>query len=133
MNNQINTSAATNDSKKATGAILLVIGGILLINQLDLFFIPDWLFSWPMWIIAYGTYMGAKYNFKKPLWILIIMIGVAFLLVNNIEGASRIVWPFAIMGFGSWLVFKPQIQKDENYIDPKKETFEFDKNARAGL
>jgi hypothetical protein len=88
------------------GIIILIIGGILLINQLDLFFIPNWLFSWPMWIIAYGVYMGGKYNFRKPIWIWMIVLGTAFLFTENFNNADRFVWPVAIIGIGTWMVLK---------------------------
>ena len=88
------------------GIIILAIGSILLINQLNLFFIPHWLFSWPMWLIAYGVYMGGKYNFKKPVWIWITVLGVAFLLTDNLHNADRFVWPVAIIGIGFWMVLR---------------------------
>jgi drug/metabolite transporter (DMT)-like permease len=96
---------ATN-GKTMAGIIILIIGGLLLINQLNLFFIPDWLFSWPMWIIAYGLYMGGKYNFRKPVWIWMIVIGTAFLFTENIHDSEQIVWPIAIIGVGAWMVMK---------------------------
>ncbi|SDF21117.1 hypothetical protein SAMN05216464_11491 [Mucilaginibacter pineti] len=129
MNNDIETSLNPNNGKAAAGVILLVIGSVLLIRQFDFFEVPDWLFSWPMWMISWGLYMGAKYNFRKPSWILITLIGVACLLDNNIDNADRIVWPVAIMGFGVWLVLKPKKQKEEYYFGNKKETFHFDKAA----
>lgn len=88
------------------GIIILVIGAILLINQLNLGFIPGWFFSWPMWIIAYGVYLGAKYNFKKPVWIWLTALGMAFLLTQNVPDGDRIVWPVTIIGLGIWMVTK---------------------------
>ena len=103
-----NLNAPNHNGRTMAGIIILVIGGILLIDQLDLFFIPSWLFSWPMWIIAYGLYMGGKYNFRKPIWIYMIVLGTAFLCTENFHHAERIVWPVAIMGVGTWLVIKNQ-------------------------
>ena len=129
MNNDIETTTTPNNSKTAAGVILLTIGGILLARQFDLFFIPDWLFGWPMWIIAWGLYMGAKYNFRKASWIIITLIGVAFLLDENIANADRIVWPVAIMGFGAWMIFRPKKHKEEYYFEKPKGTFHFDKTT----
>ncbi|ASU33208.1 LiaF transmembrane domain-containing protein [Mucilaginibacter xinganensis] len=92
--------------KTMAGIIIVIIGGLLLIDQLDLFFVPNWLLSWPMAIIAYGLYMGAKYNFKKPVYIWLLVIGTAFLLTDNIDNADRMVWPIAIIGTGAWMVMK---------------------------
>src|SRR5580693_3158520 len=100
-----NTNKPTN-GKTMAGIIIAAIGGMLLINQLDLFFIPGWLFSWPMWIIAYGLYMGGKYNFRKPVWIWMIVIGTAFLFTENIDNSERLVWPIAIIGVGAWMVMR---------------------------
>jgi hypothetical protein len=94
------------NGRTTAGVIILIIGSVLLINQLDLFFIPNWLFSWPMWIIAYGAYMGGKYNFRKPIWAIMIFLGTAFLFTENIANADRIVWPVAIIGAGLWMVLK---------------------------
>lgn len=88
------------------GIIVIIIGGILLINQFNLFFIPGWLFSWPMLLIGFGLYLGAKHNFKKPVWVIMIIIGVASLFTENIDNADRIVWPLAIIGAGLWMVLR---------------------------
>jgi hypothetical protein len=103
--NHITPNPAYN-GKTMAGIIILIIGGILLIDQFDLFFIPHWLFSWPMWIIGYGLYMGGKYNFTKPIWIWMTVLGVAFLLNDNIDNASQFIWPVAIIGVGTWMVLK---------------------------
>lgn len=129
MNNDIETTITPNNSKTAAGVILLIIGGILLIREFDLVLFPDWLFSWPMWIVAWGLYMGAKYNFRKTSWILITLVGVAFLLNENIPDSDRIIWPVAIMGFGAWVAFKPRKQKEEFYFEKPKDTLHFDKTT----
>ncbi len=103
------------NGKTIAGLIILSIGGILLIDQLDLFFIPHWLFSWPMWIIAYGLYMGVKYNFKKPVWIWTIIIGSAFLLTENMPNTDRFIWPAAIIGLGAYIVIKHNRPTDAPY------------------
>jgi Domain of unknown function (DUF5668) len=92
--------------KTMAGILIVIIGGLLLIDQLNLFFIPSWLFSWPMWIIAYGLYMGGKYNFRKPIWIWMIVLGSALLITENVDDADRLVWPVAIIGTGIWMVTK---------------------------
>ena len=104
------------NGRTMAGVIIIIIGGMLLINQFNLFFIPGWLFSWPMWIIAYGVYMGAKYNFRKPIWAIMIVVGKAFLLTENVDNAERVVWPVAIMGTGLWMVLKHQKRvRDQEY------------------
>jgi Domain of unknown function (DUF5668) len=88
------------------GVIILIVGSLLFIDQLNLFYIPNWLFSWPMWLIGWGIYMGGKYNFRKPMWIIMILLGTAFLFTENIADADRVVWPVFIIGAGLWLVLR---------------------------
>ena len=106
METNLNNPKQSHNGRTVAGLIILVIGGMLLIDQLDLFFIPHWLFSWPMWLIGYGLYMGAKYNFRKPVWAVLIFIGVAFLFSENIDNANHIIWPIGIIGAGVWMVTK---------------------------
>jgi hypothetical protein len=101
--NNITPKIPTN-GKTMAGIIILIIGGILLINQFNWFFIPGWLFSWPMWIIAYGVYMGGKYNFRKPIWIWMIVLGSAFLITDNVHDSDRFIFPVAIIGLGYWMM-----------------------------
>jgi predicted membrane protein len=88
------------------GAIILVIGSLLLIDQLNISFIPDWIFSWPMILIAIGVYSGVKHHFTKPIAAILIFLGVAFLFSENIDNADRIVWPIAIIATGTWMVLR---------------------------
>ena len=65
-----NTTPKTQyNGKVIAGIIVLAIGCMLLVRQMDWFFFPHWLFSWPMWMIGYGVYVGAKHNFAKPIWL----------------------------------------------------------------
>ena len=102
--------------KTLAGIIILILGSVLLIDQLDIFFFPHWLFSWPMWIIGYGFYMGYKYNFKKPFWIWVTVLGFAFLITENFDHAGRFMWPISIIGLGTYMVLKHNNKhKDEPY------------------
>ena len=106
MNNDIEHPNNPNKGKAMAGVILLAVGGLLLLKQFADFLIPDWLFSWPMWIIAWGLYFGAKHNFQKSSWAIMVFLGVIFLLNDNIDDASRVVWPLAIIAFGIWIILK---------------------------
>ena len=106
MDTNISNPNTSHNGKTMAGIIIVIIGGLLLIDQFDIFFIPHWLFSWPMWIIAYGLYMGGKYNFRKPAWLWMIVIGTAFLLTKNVDNSERLVWPMAIIGAGAWMLMR---------------------------
>jgi hypothetical protein len=105
------------------GIILLAIGSMLFIRQMDWFFFPHWLFSWPMWLIAIGVYIGAKHNFTKPAWLWLVVLGTAFLVTHNVHDGGRIVWPAAVMALGVWMVTRHNNkaanggQPNKNYTD----------------
>ena len=106
MNNDIEHTSNPNKGKAMAGVILLAVGGVLLLRQFAEFLIPDWIFSWPMGLIAIGLYFGAKHNFRKASWSIMIILGIIFLLNDNIDEASRVVWPIAIIAFGIWLILR---------------------------
>ena len=112
--NRINPNKPDN-GKVMAGVIIVIIGGLLLINQFDMFFIPRWLFSWPMWIIAWGLYMGGKCNFRKQVWVWMIIVGAAFLFTENIHNSERLVWPLAIIGAGTWMIMRHNRPADVQY------------------
>jgi drug/metabolite transporter (DMT)-like permease len=129
MNNDIINTENKRNGKIMLGIILLAAGGLFLINQLDAFLIPDWLFSWPMWFIAWGAYMGSKHNFQKPSWIFIILLGVIFLVNDNVNDADRITWPIALMVLGTWIAIRPAKQTDRDFWDKNekaKQQFDFE-------
>jgi hypothetical protein len=119
MKTTIENPEMHHNGKTMAGIIILIIGGILLFDQFNFFFIPHWLFSWPMWIIAYGVYMGGKYNFRKPIWIWMVVLGSAFLFTENFHNADRLVWPIAIIGIGTWMVTKHRNPANADYTDAK--------------
>ncbi len=61
------------------GLFLLLVGGVLLLDQLG-FPLPDWLFSWHTLLIAVGLFIGFRSNFHGGAWIILILIGGAYTL-----------------------------------------------------
>jgi hypothetical protein len=116
------TPNTTINGKTIAGIIILIAGSILLIDQLDLFMIPGWVLSWPMLLIAYGLYLGGKYNFRKPVWIYLTVLGSAFLLTDNITDADRFVWPLAVIGMGAWMVTRHtnRVKEGNTFTDYKQ-------------
>jgi len=106
MEAHIENTNKQHNGRTIAGIIIVLLGGMLLADQLDWFFIPHWLFSWPMWLIGYGLYIGTKHNFRKPVWAVLMFIGVAFLFTENIDNADRIIWPAGIIAVGVYLVTK---------------------------
>jgi hypothetical protein len=112
MNNDINDINNLNkprgNGKAIAGVLLLVIGGILLLKQMDMLFIPGWIWSWPTWVIIWGLYAGAKHNFRNPAWFILIFVGVAGMLNEAIPGIhiGNFIWPVAIIGVGMWIILR---------------------------
>ncbi len=116
MNNDINLENKPRKNKALAGAILLVVGAVLLVHQMDLFFFPFWLFTWPMILIAVGLYNGAKHNFRNTGWFIIFILGVIFLLEKALPGydVGRITWPVMFIVFGIWLIMRRNHKWDKN-------------------
>src|ERR1700743_1922979 len=106
MSNDIEYQNNPRNGKVVAGVALLVIGGLLLIRQFNYFLIPHWLFTWPMWLIFGGLFIGARSNFQKPASFILLALGVVFLINENIYGAEHIVWPCAIIAFGLWMILR---------------------------
>jgi len=109
MDNDIDYNEKPNrsNSKVVAGTILVIVGLIFLGREFSDFFFPSWLISWPMWLIAWGLYLGAKHNWRSSSWIVMIIIGGAFLL-DEIPGAGRhdIGWCVMIIGLGIYMILK---------------------------
>jgi predicted membrane protein len=111
-----NPTPSPHRGKTIAGAILLVVGAILLIKQFDFFFFPNWIFSWPMWVIAWGLYIGARHNWRNSTWVIMIIVGVAFLLDDIVPGFNMhdVAWPIMIIGFGLWMILRRNQKWNKN-------------------
>ena len=90
------------------GAIIAIIGGLLLIDQLDIVLVPDWVFSWPMLMIAIGLYVGVKHNFQNLSWLVLMLIGGAFMADDAFPGynVGDFIWPSAIIILGVYIILR---------------------------
>jgi predicted membrane protein len=100
-------SSNQKSGKALVGLVLLGLGFILLLRTLDIFFIPSWIFSWPVFLILIGVFIGSRQGYDRPSAFMPIAIGALFLsnkIIPDME-LSRFFWPFLIIGIGAWLVF----------------------------
>lgn len=110
-------SSNQKSGKALVGAILLGIGFILLLRTLDIFFIPGWIFSWPVFMIAIGCFIGSRQGFDRPSAFLPLIIGVIF-LTNRIlpdMDLSRFFWPLLIIAFGVWMILGRKTPKMDSF------------------
>jgi len=116
QNQGVNPTPPHSKGKMLVGMLLLVLGVGFLLQQLDFFFIPDWLFSWPMWMIVWGLYMGARHNFRNSAWLIVTLIGVVFISDRILpeHNLHDFVWPLALIAFGIWIITKRNHVNDNN-------------------
>ena len=91
------------------GLIIILAGAIYMYKLLG-YFIPDWIFTWPMILIAGGLVSGIKHGFKHPQWIILILIGSVFLASHVFPMLTWVQFKIPIVLFivGIILIFKPR-------------------------
>jgi predicted membrane protein len=99
------------------GLVVVIVGSALFVRQLGIP-MPRWIFSWPMILIAIGTFTGINSGFKGISWLVLILIGGVFLLDKMIYDIDihRFFWPVFIIGIGLYMILKPK-KKDGFWED----------------
>lgn len=114
MDNNINQPQRPANGRAIAGLILLGFGSIMLLKQMHIFFIPDDFELWPLWLIFWGLFVGARSNFHKPSSFILIVLGVVFLISENIHHSGDVIWPMAIIAFGLWIILRRHSPYDKN-------------------
>jgi hypothetical protein len=104
------------------GAVIIIVGVLLLAYKAgaDL---PEWLFTWPMIIVAAGIFVGAKHGFRDWGWLFPVGVGIIFLLHESFEGYSwHNLWPIIIIIAGVTMILNAgnrrhryRCRKDKNW------------------
>jgi predicted membrane protein len=131
-NDQYTKPVQQNDNKfngrAFAGLIVVIVGSALLVRALGVP-MPRWLFSWPMFLIVLGFFVGVKHSFKGIGWIILLVIGGFFLFEKVFFDLDlhRIFWPIFIIGIGLYMILKPKkkegvfwggdVTSDENFIE----------------
>lgn len=88
--------------------IIIIVGGFLFARQLNVD-LPRWLFSWGMFWIVLGVFIGAKHSFRDFKWLIPVAIG-SFLLADNFFyfefDLHRFFWPLLIIAVGIIMLVK---------------------------
>ncbi|GAA4781183.1 hypothetical protein GCM10023231_05720 [Olivibacter ginsenosidimutans] len=125
MNNYKAPQRRSNSGRVWVGLIIILIGFSMLTKTLGLVLhFPDWLFSWPMWLILIGLVLGARSNFKKPSAFILILLGIFFLSEEIMDvSLGRFFWPALIIVLGCWLITgrnrNRPIQPSDPFNDPE--------------
>jgi predicted membrane protein len=89
------------------GLLILAAGGLLLAREMSAD-IPDWLFSWPVLIIAIGIIIGIQHGFRNIAWLVLIGVGAFFLLSSQLPDLRlhRYLYPIMLMLLGLFFIFR---------------------------
>lgn len=98
------------NSKILSGILVIGAGVLILLKQTGMA-IPHWILSWEMFLIALGTVMLVKHNFKKTGAYIVILIGAVFLINDIVPDfiEPKFIWPVLIIVFGISLIFKSSL------------------------
>lgn len=111
------TSKKTNE--KWIGLIVLTVGVIILLRNLDLP-LPDFLFSWPMILIVVGFIVAVKEEFKGVNWLILMGLGGFFLALKVVPdwNLRNFIAPAILIAIGLSFLFrrsKVSIRNEQHY------------------
>jgi predicted membrane protein len=95
---------------KVLGGIFIVAVGVLfLLRELGVW-MPVWLFTWQMLVIAIGLFVGLKHSFRSFGWMITVLVGLAFMLKEFAPWLhiGKFLWPIVIILVGIFMIFKPR-------------------------
>jgi len=98
------------------GLIIVAVGVIFLARETGVHF-PHWLFSWEMFLIGLGIYIGARHSFRGFGWLVPILIG-SLLLVDDFYPYADLrdyLWPLIIIAVGLAMIFRPNRKHKDHY------------------
>jgi predicted membrane protein len=121
-----------NDGNIAFGFIILGIGIILFLRKAGVF-IPSWVTTWPMILIAIGTFSVIKHEFKSFFGFVMLFLGAYFLLRNEFDfdfGLGQYIWPLGLIALGIYLIL--QKQRENKVLDDVRRDWEKKRKTDAG-
>lgn len=96
--------------KVALGLVVVFAGVLLLLKQTGAL-IPDWIFTWPMILIAIGLFKIVSERYFSTGGLMLILIGTIFLAresFNLPEDVLKFFWPIFIILIGIMIIFRPR-------------------------
>lgn len=127
-----------NKSSTIVGAIIIIFGVFLLLNNLNLGdFFPSWILSFPMILIIIGLIIGVNSKFTRKSSLILITIGAIF-LIRKIFGnfnPGQIIFPAMAIIAGIYIINRnrkaPQIPISPDNTPPTHPSDEFDWDRRV--
>jgi predicted membrane protein len=91
-----------------SGVILLLIGLVFFLRNMDIY-IPHWVLSWHMLLIAIGLLVGYKRSFDGGGWLIMVLVGTFFTLKDILDfDFSRHFFAAGFIAVGLYLILKPK-------------------------
>lgn len=97
----------------AGGLILVAAGGLLFARKAGVW-LPEWIFSFEMFLIVLGAFIWARQAFRRPGGLILMLVGGFFILDDIIPGfyIGNYFWPIVITAIGLWIMFAPTGSRD---------------------
>lgn len=94
-----------------TGVFILLIGIVALLKASNAI-LPEWnwIYSWPMFLIALGLFIGIRHGFHGISWLILLIIGGLF-LADRIDSTlipRNYTWPIILIVVGLFFIFRPR-------------------------
>ncbi|MFO7256555.1 MAG: DUF5668 domain-containing protein [Bacteroidota bacterium] len=102
------------DNRKLVGIVIIAVGTLILLDKLDFFFLPHWLLTWPVLLIAIGFLVGAKQGFSGIGWFILIFVGAFFFAKEHIPftwGIEPYMWPILIIIVGLLVLYRGSVSR----------------------
>lgn len=105
------------------GIIVFIAGSAYLAKEMGVYF-PEWLFSWQMFLIVVGLFVGVKHSFRSFGWIVLVGLGVAFMFQDYVPDShvKIYLWPILNMALGLKMIFSPRRfnKRWENHMNGRR-------------
>lgn len=105
MRRQQSHPSGPDSGRLVAGLVILIIGLMWLFRKMG-YYLPDWLFSWQMILIAVGVFVGSRNRFIPGPWLIPVAIGTIFLIDYWIPDFSLryYFWPVILITAGVILI-----------------------------
>lgn len=106
MNNNLQRRFS-GSGKLAVGFIFLTAGVLLFLSKFG-YFIPEWILSWPVLLIALGALFLIKSGGRRPQGFILLVVGLYFLpqQIDELSGFERFTGPLLFIMIGLFLLLK---------------------------
>lgn len=100
------------------GGFLLIIGVVYLLRRMGMH-LPEFLFSWQMFLIVLGIFIGIRKHFEGAGWMILILIGSIFLINEFFVFGElrRFILPIILIGSGLFFIFRPRGTRNLIHFD----------------